>query len=104
MVKVCDKDDDFGLYICIAKDASSLPRNVIENKIFKKYRIQKNNFQEDLIINCKFIYYIVILPSLLYLLLMFVVRRLLFPSQFLLLSSMPTFFLLLKLPIELTYH
>jgi len=41
----CDKDDDFGLYICIAKDAChSLPRNVIENKIFKKYRIPKKQF------------------------------------------------------------
>ena len=41
----CDKDDDFGLYICIAKDdCHSLPRNVIENKIFKKYRIPKKQF------------------------------------------------------------
>ena len=41
----CDKDDDFGLYICIAKDAChSLPKNVVENKIFKKYRIPKKQF------------------------------------------------------------
>ena len=41
----CDKNDDFSLYICIANDAChSLPRNVIDNKIFKKYRVPKKNF------------------------------------------------------------
>ena len=41
----CDKNDDFSLYICIANDAChSLPKNVIDNKIFKKYRVTKKHF------------------------------------------------------------
>ena len=38
-------DDDFNLYISIAKNANnSLPDEVIKNKLFKKYRVSKKNF------------------------------------------------------------
>ena len=41
----CDMDDDFRLYISIARDAShALPQNVIENKLFKHYRVPKKQF------------------------------------------------------------
>jgi hypothetical protein len=41
----CDMNDDFSLYICIANDAChSLPRDVLTNKLFKKYRIPKKQF------------------------------------------------------------
>ena len=41
----CDMNDDFSLYICIAKGAChSLPREVLNNKLFKKYRVPKKQF------------------------------------------------------------
>ena len=40
-----DMDDDFRLYISIAKDAChALPKNIIQNQIFKKYRVPKKQF------------------------------------------------------------
>ena len=41
----CDMNDDFSLYICIAKGAChSLPREVLNNKLFRKYRVPKKQF------------------------------------------------------------
>ena len=41
----CELRDDFRLYISIAKEAcNSLPREIIMNDIFKKYRVKKNLF------------------------------------------------------------
>ena len=41
----CEMRDDFKLYISIAKDACNcLPREVIVNSIFKKYRVKKSVF------------------------------------------------------------
>ena len=41
----CESNDDFSLYINIAKDAqSSLPREIIMNDIFKIYRVSKKIF------------------------------------------------------------
>ena len=41
----CELNDNFKLYINIAKDAcNSLPREIIMNNIFKQYRIKKNLF------------------------------------------------------------
>jgi hypothetical protein len=41
----CDMNDDFYLYKSIAKDACNcLPREIIMNNIFKKYRIKKKLF------------------------------------------------------------
>ena len=40
-----DLDDDFNLYISIAKNANnSLPKETIEHKLFKKYRVPKKKF------------------------------------------------------------
>jgi hypothetical protein len=40
-----DLDDDFNMYISIAKYAcNSLPKNIIQNIIFNKYRIKKKDF------------------------------------------------------------
>ena len=37
--------DDFSLYINISKDAiNSLPRDILNNKIFKCYRVTKKQF------------------------------------------------------------
>ena len=41
----CEMEDDFNLYISIAKDAvNSLPLNVINHKIYKKFLVKKKNF------------------------------------------------------------
>lgn len=41
----CEMRDDFKLYISIAKDACNcLPREVIVNSVFKKYRVKKSVF------------------------------------------------------------
>ena len=41
----CELNDNFKLYINIARDAcNSLPREIIMNNIFKQYRIKKNLF------------------------------------------------------------
>ena len=41
----CDMPDDFSLYINISKDAvNSLPIDILENNIFKNYRVTKKNF------------------------------------------------------------
>ena len=40
-----DLEDDFNMYISIAKYANnSLPRNIIQNIIFNQYRVKKKNF------------------------------------------------------------
>ena len=40
-----DLDDNFNMYISISKYASnSLPKNIIQNIIFNKYRIKKKEF------------------------------------------------------------
>ena len=40
-----DLDDDFNLYISIAKYAdNSLPKETIKHKIFNKYRVPKKKF------------------------------------------------------------
>ena len=40
-----DLEDDFNMYISIAKHASNaLPKNIIQNIIFNKYRIKKKFF------------------------------------------------------------
>tara|TARA_Y100000287_G_C14095508_1_gene292530 strand:- start:147 stop:656 length:510 start_codon:yes stop_codon:yes gene_type:complete len=41
----CNMPDDFSLYINISKDAvNSLPIDILENNIFKNYRVTKKNF------------------------------------------------------------
>ena len=41
----CDMEDNFSLYINIAKNAvNSLPFDILNNVIFKKYRVKKKNF------------------------------------------------------------
>ena len=40
-----DLDDDFNMYISIAKNASNaLPKDIIQNIIFNNYRIKKRKF------------------------------------------------------------
>ena len=40
-----DLDDDFNMYISIAKNAEySLPSYIIQNFIFKDYRVKKSKF------------------------------------------------------------
>ena len=42
-------EDDFSLYIAISKYAcNSLPKDIITNIIFQKYRIKKNKFPKKL--------------------------------------------------------
>ncbi len=44
-----DKDDDFQLYISIAKDAiSALPIDIIDDPLFHSYRISKKRFPTKL--------------------------------------------------------
>ena len=41
----CDLKDDFTLYKIISEEAkNSLPRNVIQDKIFTEFRVQKKYF------------------------------------------------------------
>ena len=41
----CDMNDDFSLYINISKNAiNSLPIDILNNKIFKNFRVKKNKF------------------------------------------------------------
>tara|TARA_B110001469_G_C9533495_1_gene265152 strand:+ start:113 stop:877 length:765 start_codon:yes stop_codon:yes gene_type:complete len=41
----CDMDDDFDLYIAIARNANhSLPLDTLSNEIFKDYRVSKKHF------------------------------------------------------------
>lgn len=41
----CDMNDDFSLYINISKNArNSLPIDILNNKIFKEFRVKKNKF------------------------------------------------------------
>ena len=41
----CEMDDDFSLYIKISKNAvNSLPIDILNNSIFKQYRVLKKNF------------------------------------------------------------
>jgi len=44
-IELYELDDDFDMYISIAKYANnSLPSDIIQNDLFKKYRIKKKNF------------------------------------------------------------
>jgi len=44
-IDFCNMDDDFNLYISIAKNATnSLPIDILNNKIFKEYLVKKKNF------------------------------------------------------------
>tara|TARA_Y100000389_G_C17443742_1_gene510277 strand:+ start:110 stop:1645 length:1536 start_codon:yes stop_codon:yes gene_type:complete len=48
-----DLDDDFNMYISIAKFAcNSLPKNIIQNIIFNKFRIKKKEFPKRSYYNC----------------------------------------------------
>ena len=41
----CEMTDDFNLYVSIARNAcNSLPRNVIDDPLFRGYRIHKKRF------------------------------------------------------------
>ena len=41
----CEMRDDFNLYVSIARDAcNALPRNVIDDDMFREYRIHKKRF------------------------------------------------------------
>ena len=42
-------EDDFNMYILIAKYANNaLPRNIIQNIIFNQYRVKKKDFPKKL--------------------------------------------------------
>lgn len=44
-VSFCDMTDDFNLYVSIARTAcNSLPRNVIDDSLFRDYRVHKKRF------------------------------------------------------------
>jgi hypothetical protein len=46
-------DDDFNMYISIAKYAkNSLPKQIIQNIIFNEYRIKKKNFPKKSYYSC----------------------------------------------------
>ena len=46
------------MYISIAKYANNaLPLDIIQNEIFRKYRIKRNNFLKGLVINFKKVVY-----------------------------------------------
>ena len=41
----CQMEDDFSLYIKISKDSiHSLPKDILNNEIFKKYKVIKKRF------------------------------------------------------------
>jgi hypothetical protein len=41
----CDMKDDFNLYVSIARHASnSLPRDVLQDPIFRDFRVKKKSF------------------------------------------------------------
>jgi len=41
----CEMEDNFDLYISIAKNArNALPSEILSNKIFKEYLVKKKNF------------------------------------------------------------
>ena len=48
-----DLEDNFDMYILIAKYSSnSLPKNIIQNIIFNKYRVKKKNFPKKSFYSC----------------------------------------------------
>ena len=48
-----DLDDDFNMYISIAKNASNaLPKDIIQNIIFNNYRIKKKFFPKKSYYTC----------------------------------------------------